>query len=318
MKFYLAPMEGITTYIYRNALHRYYGGVCCYYTPFLSNKVLSSKEIRDICPENNEGLQVIPQIMTNNADTFVDIANTLQTTYNYHEVNLNLGCPSGTVVAKKRGAGFLSEPDKLDQFLDTIFSKCPIDISIKTRIGIESEFEWEDLLNIYKKYPIKELIIHPRFQKEFYKGKPHWDSYKLAVSMLSSTNIPLCYNGDITSMESYDAFCKDNTTTQAIMIGRGLLANPCLALQLLSETADTTNTAQLTSQQLKTFADFHEEILAGYIDYMSGQQPVLFKMKELWSYMGQYVHANEKQLKMIRKTKQLAEYKEIINRILQG
>lgn len=310
MKFYLAPMEGITTYIYRNALHHHYGGFDCYYTPFISNKVLSSKELRDISPENNKDMKVVPQILTNRAETFIAIAERLQTC-GYEEVNFNLGCPSGTVAAKKRGAGFLSVPDELDHFLDEIFAKCPLDISIKTRIGIESEYEWEDLLAIYKKYPIKELIIHPRYQKEFYKGTPHMEAFKQAADILKDSSIALCYNGDITSARRFCDLIKKVPSTEAVMLGRGVLANPELGRILQNKDSEL-----LLSDKLSTFKAFHDEILTGYMDYMSGDQPVLFKMKELWSYMGPHVHASDSLLKKIRKAKRISDYQSTVQTIL--
>lgn len=311
MRFYLAPMEGITTYIYRNALYHYYGGFDRYYTPFLSNKVLSSKEIRDISPEHNQKLHVIPQILTNQSETFLTIARQLEG-YGYTEVNFNLGCPSGTVAAKKRGAGFLDAPGRLDCFLEEIFAKCPLDISIKTRIGIDQAYEWEELLAIYKKYPIKELIIHPRYQKEFYKGSPHIEAYEQAADAFNNTSIPLCYNGDITSAKSYAALLKRVPSTEAVMIGRGVLANPELGRLLRDEEQSLT----LTPEKLAVFEAFHDEILAGYMDYMSGDQPVLFKMKELWSYMGAYVYASDKMLKKIRKANSISEYQSIVKAVL--
>lgn len=310
MRLYLAPMEGITTYIYRNALHHHYGGFDRYYTPFLSNKVLSTKELRDISPENNKDMKVIPQILTNQAETFLEIAKCLKNC-GYEEVNFNLGCPSGTVVSKKRGAGFLSVLDELDHFLEEIFAKCPLDISIKTRIGIESEYEWEDLLSIYQKYPIKELIIHPRYQKEFYKAVPHMEAFKQAADRLKDSGIPLCYNGDITSAKSFHDLIKKVPSTEAVMLGRGVLANPELARLLRNQTPE-----RLYPDKLSIFKAFHDEILTGYMDYMSGDQPVLFKMKELWSYMGAYVHAAESLLKKIRKAKRLSDYRSTVQTIL--
>ncbi|MDE5778402.1 MAG: tRNA-dihydrouridine synthase family protein [Lachnospiraceae bacterium] len=310
MKFYLAPMEGITTYIYRNALHHHYGGFDCYYTPFMSNTVLSSKELRDISPENNKDMKVVPQILTNRAETFIAIAEKLHTC-GYEEVNFNLGCPSGTVAAKKRGAGFLSVPDELDHFLEEIFAKCPLDISIKTRIGIESEYEWEDLLVIYKKYPIKELIIHPRYQKEFYKGTPHVEAFKQTADILKDSSIALCYNGDITSAKRFCDLIKKVPSTEAVMLGRGVLANPELGRILRNKESEL-----LLSDKLSRFKAFHDEILTGYMDYMSGDQPVLFKMKELWSYMGPYVHASDSLLKKIRKAKRISDYQSTVQIIL--
>ena len=154
MKIYLAPMEGITTYIYRNAYRKYYGNIDTYYTPFVANRKLKSRELRDVLPENNSALPLVPQILTNKTDVFLEITEQLKD-MGYNEVNFNLGCPSGTVVAKHRGAGFLDDPCELEKFLDTIYDKSPISISIKTRLGIESLFEWEEFIT---NFPSRSLL----------------------------------------------------------------------------------------------------------------------------------------------------------------
>lgn len=329
MQIYLAPMEGITTFIYRNAFEHYYGGIDKYFTPFLSNRSLNYKDINDVCPEHNHGLPVVPQILTNQADVFLSIASQLAD-YGYKEVNLNLGCPSGTVVARKRGAGFLSIPETLASFLEEIFEKCPLEISIKTRIGIgiedlpldESLKEWETLLSIYAKYPLKELIIHPRFQKEFYNGKPHPEAFRLAQDTL---NMPLCYNGDITSKETLDTFMSQMEPVETIMLGRGVIANPELARGLIQIGNDSiakmqsdieSSSVSLLPKDRKTFRAFHDEILEGYIELMSGEQPVLFRMKEVWVYMRKYAELTDKEFKQIQKSKRIAEYKGIVQSIL--
>ncbi|MCH5249762.1 MAG: tRNA-dihydrouridine synthase family protein [Lachnospiraceae bacterium] len=305
MQIYLAPMEGITTFVYRNAFSHYYGGIDKYFTPFLSNKSLNYKEINEVSPEHNKGLVVVPQILTNNTEVFLSIATKLAD-YGYREVNLNLGCPSGTVVAKKRGAGFLSIPDTLDAFLEEIFEKCPLEISIKTRIGMESVEEWENLLAIYGKYPLKELIVHPRLQKEFYEGTPHIEALRMTQEL--SPMFPLCYNGEIVSKASYDAVIYKLTAVENIMLGRGVLANPTLPATLKSQNPETGPNAE----DLKKFRAFHDEILEGYKELMSGEQPVLFRMKELWTYMRKYPGLTDRQMKQIRKSKKLDEYRSII------
>lgn len=176
MKIYLAPLEGITGYTYRRALYNCFGGFDKYFIPFiLPNQKghLSTREKKDIMPENNEGMYAVPQILTKNAEDFIQTAETLQE-YGYNEVNLNLGCPSKTVVTKGRGAGFLDRPDELDKFLDEIFRKCDMKISIKTRLGMDDPEEFEDLLTIYNKYPLEELIVHARVQKDYYKIRHVW------------------------------------------------------------------------------------------------------------------------------------------------
>lgn len=304
MKFYLAPMEGITTYIFRNAYARYYGEIDKYFTPFLSNKNLCSRERNDILPENNKNIPLVPQILSNNPDTFLAIARQIAD-YGYTSVNLNLGCPFGTVTAKKRGAGFLSVPQELDAFLDTIFTKCPLKISVKTRIGINSTSQWEELLSIYKKYPMEELIIHPRLLQEYYKGSPHIEAFCQASSLLS---FPLCYNGDITSQKSYTQLLAQLPDLKYVMLGRGIIQNPGLAKQLrLGE----------SNRDISTFRAFHNEIYENYQNIMSGQAPVLFKMKDLWSFFSNDFSNAQKELKKIRKANHFSDYEIAVEHLLK-
>lgn len=317
MKIYLAPMEGLTTFVYRNALAKYYGGTDRYYSPFLANRSLSHKEKMDICPEHNQGLDLVPQVLTNHSDVFLEVAGQVKD-YGYSEINLNLGCPSGTVAAKGRGAGFLAYPQELDRFLGEIFEKSPLDISIKTRIGIDQMYEWEDLLKIYAKYPIKELIIHPRLQKEFYTGIPHREFFTMAKEMLK---VPLCYNGDIVDAESLRDLSQILTPEDNIMVGRGILRNPLLAAELTEKLRSDTwredikgdsKEKRAAADSKAVFRSFHNEILEGYTEQMSGDVPVLYRMKELWAYMAQFGGLSDKEAKQIRKCKSLKEYRSIV------
>lgn len=202
MKYYLAPMEGITGHIYRNAYAKYFDNIDKYFTPFIvpnQSTSLKTKELRDMLPENNEGLYIVPQILTNDAEGFITTAKKLQQ-LGYDEINLNLGCPAGTVVSKNRGSGFLSQRDELDSFLDEIFKINDMKISVKTRIGKDSPDEFYELIKIYNKYPMEELIIHPRTRQDFYGNTPNLDVFKDAISLSENT---LCYNGDIFTVEDY-------------------------------------------------------------------------------------------------------------------
>jgi tRNA-dihydrouridine synthase len=308
MKYYLAPMEGITTYIYRNAYSRYFGGIDKYFTPFIASRKMNRREISEILPENNKGLNVVPQILTNRADEFLTIAEKIAE-YGYDTVNLNLGCPSGTVTARKRGAGFLGVPDELERFFYEIFEKSPLKISVKTRIGVEATDEWEHILRIYEKFPIEELIIHPRLQKELYKFSPHKDAFIAAQSRLL---MPLCYNGDITSVADFDELLREIPDTECIMIGRGLLRNPAL----ISMLENNGKAGQLyTMQNIKSF---HDEIFEGYTSYMEGgETPVLFKMKDLWTYLITSFGGSDKYLKQIRKAGSFSEYKVAVEKVFR-
>ncbi len=301
MKFYLAPMEGVTGYIYRNAYHNCFHNIDCYYTPFLApNKHhgFSSKEKNDILPEHNAGMRVVPQILTNQAEYFIRTARALQQ-LGYDEVNLNLGCPSPTVVTKKKGAGMLAETDQLEHFLEDIFEgvyrERSMDISIKTRIGIADSGEVEDLIDLYNQFPLKELIIHPRVQKDLYNNKPNWDAFGYAVEQ---SKHKLCYNGNLFTVEDYHRFCDTFPQIEAVMLGRGILRDPGLVDRILGK-------APASQQTLKLF---HDEILNNYQEAFSGDKPVLFKMKELWVHMLPLLDPQQDYAKKIRKVEKISDY----------
>ncbi|MCI8268531.1 MAG: tRNA-dihydrouridine synthase family protein [Lachnospiraceae bacterium] len=305
MDCYFAPMEGITGYVYRNAHHKFYGGVSRYYTPFIApnqSRKLTSRELNDVLPEHNRGICVVPQILTNCEEDFVWAAEKLQR-LGYEEANLNLGCPSGTVVTKNRGAGFLSLPSQLDQFLEKVsghMGQLGMKFSIKTRIGRSDPAEFSELLRIFNRYPLERLIIHPRVQTDFYRNHPNWGEFERAVK--ESEN-PLCYNGDIFTPEDYTAFKRAFPKVDTIMLGRGLLKNPGLAEDLKANAECVREYPR--QQRLK---NFHAEILAGYREAIPGDRNVLFKMKELWSYLGELFEGGERPLKQIKKAGRMEDY----------
>lgn len=309
----MAPMEGLTGYVYRNAYHRHFHNIDKYFTPFLTNKNLNHKEINDILPEHNVGMQVVPQILTNRAEDFLCIAKVLSE-YGYNSVNLNLGCPSGTVVAKHRGAGFLAEPEELDAFLEEIFAGCPLRISIKTRIGIEHPQEWERLLSIYEKYPVEELIIHPRVQRDFYKNTPCRAAFEEAVKRSRHS---LCYNGDINSPKDARELIEQFPELEKVMLGRGILADPWLAGAIrenLRRPADAAGSVLAEKDRLRVF---HDDILHGYMAVMSGDRNTLFKMKELWVYLGGSFTNSDKYMKKIRKAERITEYEAVVSMLFR-
>ena len=306
MKFYFAPMEGITTYIYRNAHHKHYDGIEKYYAPFVSpgpDQGLSMKEVKDVLPEKNTGVPMIPQIMTNRSVDFIKACQVMQE-LGYKELNFNLGCPSGTVVSKRKGSGFLAYPDDLNRFLEEVFNdpmivNKEVEISIKTRAGKVSHEEWPRLMEIYNQYPMKELIIHPRVQQDFYKNTPSWEAFAHAVEI---SKIPLVFNGDIFRVPEYLAFTERFPQINAIMLGRGIIRNPELAERIFA--GDT----EPDKFDKKRFRAFHDELIEEYKDYMYGEKPVLYKMKELWFYMMSMFPESGKIEKKVKKTNRLDEY----------
>lgn len=340
MKYYLAPMEGLTTYTFRTAYNHYFKEIDKYFTPFISNRSLSSRERNDILPEHNAGMKLVPQILANRPEEFLEIANAVSE-YGYDTVNLNLGCPSGTVVAKGRGAGFLQNLDELRRFLEAIYDRCALKISIKTRIGIESAEEWEPLLRLYSAFPVEELIIHPRLQREFYAGQPHKSAYRRAEELLS---VPLCYNGDIVSRESLASLIRELPAVNTVMIGRGILQRPNLPAELREEQVSSqeeqvsfqeenvSSQGKNVSSQGKNVSPrketascpqsvlraFHDELLEGYLGIMSGEQPVLYKMKDFWTFFSRGFESPERYLKKVRKANGIAGYKAAVNELFQA
>lgn len=305
MKYYLAPMEGLTTCTFRTVWNTYYGGMDKYFTPFISNRRMNSRERNDILPEHNEGMHTVPQILTNRAAEFLALAGQLAD-YGYTCVNLNLGCPSGTVVSRNRGAGFLSVPRELDRFLAEIFSKCPIRISVKTRIGMEAPEEWRLLLAIYENYPMEELIIHPRLQQEGYAGTPHMEAFAEAASRLTC---PLCYNGDITSPASLMRLREHFPNLETVMLGRGILQNPALLSQIKSPTS--------CDAELSTLRAFHDTLLSRYREIMSGDTNTLYKMKDLWTFLGRSFSDADRHLKKIKKADSISDYKIAVSNLFR-
>ena len=306
MHIYFAPLEGITTYPYRNLHHKYFGGVEKYFTPFLApgpEQGMSVKEMRDVLPENNAGIPVVPQILTNRAGDFL-LASKKLLEMGYREINLNLGCPSGTVTAKKKGSGFLLYPDDLDRFFDEVFSDAAVRngeflVSVKTRIGKNEVEEWPELMQVYNRYPIHELTVHPRIQKEFYKGTPHLDVF---TDILKESRNPVVYNGDLFTVEKVKEFREKFPTVGTVMIGRGLIRNPALAEMILQE--ETEPEADI----LPRIREFHDALFEHYRETMSGDRNLLFRMKDLWSYMLAEVPDSEKLAKKIRKSQHVPEY----------
>ena len=306
MNLYFAPLEGIGGYIYRNAQADYFEKADKYYSPFLApnqNRSISPKEYKDIAPEHNEDITLVPQIMANNAEIFLKAAQELEQ-LGYKEINLNLGCPSRTVVTKYRGAGFLAKPDALEQFLEEVYSKLNIRLSLKTRLGMEDEEEFEHLLDIYNKFPVSELIIHPRVQTDYYKNTPRMESF---LNALEKSKNPVVYNGDIFNKEKYQQVMKQMDVS-GVMLGRGVLANPALF-------GEIRGTEKLSKERLW---EFHERLLADYTQEMSGERNVLFKMKELWFYLAWSFTNTEKYEKKIRKAQHLSDYRLVVKQLFFG
>ena len=296
MRYYLAPMEGLTDSIYRRLHHKHFGGVDAYFMPFLSptqHRVLTHREERELPLADSLELYAVPQVLTKNAQDFLWAAQVCAHR-GYDQVNLNIGCPSGTVVSKGKGSGMLRNPDELDAFLEEIFSASPIPISVKTRLGLKDPEEFPRLLEILNRYPIRELTVHPRVREDFYKGsvRKEWFAYALEHS-----KNPLCCNGAILTRQEADAV----SGVEAVMIGRALIADPGLLR------------GGSTRQQLKAFL---EELLEEYTEAFGSYRNAMFRMKENWGFLRCRFEGSDKLWKQLRKTTDPSEYRNLTAQIL--
>ena len=319
MEYYFAPLEGITGYVYRNAHHKFFPGTDRYYTPFVAPNYtmhFKAKEKKDVAPENNAGVPVVPQVLSNKADETLWAVEELAKR-GYSEVNLNLGCPMPTVARKKKGSGLLKFTDELDAYLDGVFEgmarhpseRPPVRISVKTRLGTDSTQEAEALVRIYNRYPISELIVHPRSREDMYRGVPDREAFLLVLQ--NSTN-PIVYNGNLCCTEDVreiESVCEAaGKPIGSVMIGRGFLSDPSLVRQCKGGSLITP----------KELGEFHEELYRQLGETLPGSAVVLSHMKELWFYMGKLFPDGAKCLKEIRRAGSRVQYEAAVRVLLSS
>lgn len=300
MNYYFAPMEGLTDSIYRRNHHRFFGGVDRYYMPFFSptvHRTLTPRETRELPRADSVSFCAVPQVLTKSAEDFLWAAEVVEN-LGYEEINLNLGCPSGTVVAKGKGSGMLRDLQALERFFEEIFSHAVLPISVKTRLGLESPEEFAAILELYNRYPIRELTIHPRVRKQFYDGEVHREWFTCAMER--SRN-PLCFNGDIRTFSDIRALQEQYPTLNAVMIGRGLIADP----GMLGGGTDAS-----------TLEAFLNALMDAYEIEFSGCRNALFRMKENWAHLHDRFAGSEKLWKKMRKTTDAAEFRRLSSELL--
>lgn len=302
MKMYFAPMEGVTGYIYRQVHNSMFPGTDEYWAPFIapdSSGNFKAGSMREVLPENNEGIKLIPQILANNPEAFLSVARELKE-MGYDEINLNAGCPSGTVFAKHKGAGMLTDIPALDAFLDKIFSNCPIKISVKTRLGAEKEEEFDGILKIYKKYPFSRVVVHTRCRSGMYKSPTSPEAFAPALDFFGDR---ACYNGNITDNASFQGLAEMYPALDKLMLGRGEVTNPALIRRLKGG-------AVLEKEELR---EFHNLLVERTLASGLCEMFTVGRMKELWFYMSYMFEGCEKQIKAINKARHLDDYNSAVN-----
>jgi tRNA-dihydrouridine synthase len=326
----LAPMRGITTMHYRQAFVRQFQGLDIEMAPFIptvNSERINPKLLKDVLPENNSGLPLIPQVIGNHADDFVQMNIALHE-LGYKEVNWNLGCPHKPIRKKRRGSGLLPYPDTVDAILDQVCDRSPCRISVKVRLGVEDKAELLKLIPVLNRYPLSEVIIHPRTAEQMYEGTVDLDAFEEAFHALER---PVCYNGDINDLSFYQTVHHRFPSITRFMLGRGLLANPFLCEEIKEsltprcKDAETTssgagNSAPLRlcvkSNYVERISAFHDDVVSSYETVLHGDHPVLGKMKEFWTYQSTHLSNGRKMFKKLKKTTTLKSYKAIVSEFL--
>ncbi len=304
MKLYFAPLEGVTTPVFRNTHIKMFDFCDSYYSPFITpgeEDKMTRKLFKEVLPENNQKLKV--QVLTNSSKAFLNFAKKLKE-IGYDEVNINFGCPSGTVVKKNKGSGFLRDTRLLDNFLYEIFDKSDIKISVKTRTGFSSHDEIEELMDIYNKYPLELLIIHPRTREEYYKGCANLAVFE---KVYRCSKNKLCYNGDIFSFEDFNKIINLFPNLDSVMIGRGAIKNPAIFREIK-------NGSKLTNTEL---LDFAQALSSNYKEVLGSDIYVLHKLKELWVYMIENFPEEKKVKKALHKATKLADFENAVQSLIR-
>ena len=300
MRYYFAPMEGLTDSVYRKAHHAHFSGVTRYYMPFISptvHRTLTPRETRELPKADSVPFEAVPQLLTKVSEDFLWAAAVCRD-LGYDEVNLNVGCPSGTVTAKGKGSGMLRDLDHLQRFLDDIYRNAPLPISVKTRLGFEDPAEFPAIMDIFNNYPIHELTVHPRVRKDFYNGSVNMDAFRYCLDVSKN---PVCYNGNLCSISQIEAFRKEFPQVRSVMIGRGLIGDP----GMLTPGGTTVNALE----------SFMDTLLEEYQIAFGSARNAMFRLKENWHLLSNRFEGSEKLIKRQRKTTDITENKQITREI---
>lgn len=301
MRYYYAPLEGITDATFRALHHKYFPGVDRYFMPFISptiHRCLTGREARELPRADSVPFSAVPQLLGKNVEDMLwalEVCKDL----GYDEVNINLGCPSGTVVSKGKGSGMLSDIYALDEFLEAIYAKAPLPVSLKTRIGVNDSENWAKILEIYRDYPVKELTVHPRIRKAFYKGDCDMAAFARSAE---NSPFPVCYNGNINSVADGEKIAARFPTVESIMIGRGLVADPGML------------TGGTDRQTLKAFLT---ELSDTYCTVFGSKRNAIYRMKDNWHYLISLFEGSDKLWKEMRKSTDYDRFMSIANEIIE-
>lgn len=299
-KFYLAPLQSFTDFAYRKSYHRLFGGFEAYYIPYIaagSGDKIRNSQLRDLQPEHNEGIPVVPQILCANPDELISLAKRVED-FGYKKVNLNMGCPYPMATNRGRGAALLEKPDQLKAILDTLFEQYQFDVSVKFRAGMSDDHAVFKLIDLLKSYPITQYTFHPRTAVQLYKGEA---DRQLFAEFSREFGQPLVYNGDIQTAADLEEIRELVPSQTDWMIGRGVLTNPFLLTELRGEELTPERKNELKQQ-------FHQAFFDEYRAIFSDDGQVLMKMKGFWTYFAESFSNPHKAFKLVKKASSMPKY----------
>ena len=311
IKLLSSPLQGFTDFRFRNAFHKHFGGIDTFYSPYIKlngKLVVKGSYERDILPENNSTLEVIPQIITNDAEEFLFVAKYVQQ-FGYKELNWNLGCPYPMVAKCGMGSGLIKNTDQIEHILKRVHNETDIIVSMKMRMGYENASEILDVFPILEQYPIKNIAIHARIGKQLYKGGVDLDSFQ---KCLDTSKQKIYYNGDITSVAKFNELQERFPSIDHWMIGRGLIADPFLPSMIKN------NTKEYPKNRLEIFEAFHDEIYREYDAYLQGPTPIRMKMLGFWEYFSESFSNPQKTYKKIKKAGNSKNYEAAVKEIFKN
>jgi tRNA-dihydrouridine synthase B len=306
-----SPLQGFTDFRFRNAFNKYFGGIDTFYAPYIrldGKMVIKSSYQRDLLPENNTTLEVIPQVMTNDADEFLFVIKYIRE-LGYKELNWNLGCPYPMVTKQGMGSGLICNPQKINHILNRAHNETDVIVSMKMRMGYENPDEILEVFPILDKYPLKNIAIHARIGKQLYKGPVNLEAFQRCVN---NTKHKLYYNGDITTVAKFKDMQNRFPSIDYFMIGRGLIADPFLPSMIKN------NTSEYPANRWKIFSEFHDTIYHEYDAALSGPTPIKMKMLGFWEYFSQSFSNPQKTYKKIKKVSNPRAYTQAVAEILNN
>jgi tRNA-dihydrouridine synthase B len=298
---YFAPMQESTDFVYRRAHALHFGGIDKYFSPYLllqKDGSLKKSHLRDTAPDNCQGYTHVPQIMAGNSQDFTFLAKHLND-LGYEEINWNLGCPYPMVTGRGMGSGLLPRPNKIKEILDQSMPNVNTRISVKLRAGMLSPDEIFEVISILNDYPLFEVILHPRIAKQLYSGTPDWELFEKVSGLIKH---PLAYNGDLNTTDDFENAQTRFTSVDTWMIGRGMLKNPFLAMEIKG--------VQLPARKVRIelLENFHSEILNSYTTMLSGDSHLITRMTKFWEYFCFLFPNPHKSFKRVKKSVNLSKY----------